>query len=70
MGSDDQMSKNIKLISLNFPLIILTNINKKKTYLDTMIADTAVWATWRSIKFTSDAPLHAYSNAIDFHAFV
>lgn len=35
-----------------------------------MIADTAMWATWRSIKLAGDAPLHAHGNAVDFYALV
>lgn len=38
--------------------------------LDTMITDTAMRATWRSIKLAGDAPLHTYGNAIDLDALV
>lgn len=43
---------------------------EKHMYLDTMITDTAMRATWRSIKLAGDAPLHAYSDAIDLDALV
>lgn len=35
-----------------------------------MITDTAVRATWRSIKLAGDAPLHTYSDAIDLDTLV
>lgn len=35
-----------------------------------MITNTAMRATWRSIKFASDTPLHTYSDTIDLDALV
>lgn len=43
---------------------------EKYTDLNTMITDTAMRATWRSIKLAGDAPLHTYSNAIDLDTLV
>lgn len=45
-------------------------IKEKHMYLNTMITNTTMRATWRSIKFAGDTPLHTYGNAIDLDTLI
>ena len=39
-------------------------------YLNAMVADWAMWATWGPVKMARDAPLHSHRDAVYLYVFV